>query len=127
MEFIFYYVKSYVVILNWLSSFFCSFFSVTCTVDFAGDVFYGVKNDSRWGRCLVDDFNVGGCNTSFTIGTVVWYCFYSCWGFWNWIYYAETVGLETCAAAVVPEIAPCDKRSSSIFDFFYVFKVIPKG
>ena len=37
---------------------------------------------------------------------------------------AVTVGVGICAAAVVLEIALSDKRSSSIFDFFYVFKVV---
>lgn len=39
----------------------------------------------------------------------------------NYNYYVVTPCVKTVATAVVPEIAPFDKTSSSILDFFYAF------
>jgi hypothetical protein len=39
----------------------------------------------------------------------------------NYIYYVAAAGVRTAPTAVVPEVPPYDKTSSSIFDFFYAF------
>ena len=40
----------------------------------------------------------------------------------KWISYVVTAGVGT---AVTPDVAPYDKTSSSILDFFCAFKVTP--
>jgi hypothetical protein len=43
----------------------------------------------------------------------------------KWISYVVTAGVGTAVTAVTPDVAPYDKTSSSILDFFCAFKVTP--